>query len=117
MTTPESKFVRPIKASFIRLHLIKFVFEQTDKIKKIVGVPANSFIYFDNPIKTTHFQIDRFGKGSFFFKNQVLPIDWKSIDGKILIEAFKEIKQNKVFVLKQIDNRFYKTRVKKDVLK
>ena len=107
----------PIKSNFIRLHLIKSIFEKTDIIKKIVSVPQGSFIYFDEPITTTRYKIDRFGKGNFFFSDQVLPVSWTSVDGKILLDALEEIKKNKVFVLKQIDNRFYKTRVKKNVIK
>ena len=35
-----------------------------------------------------------------------------SIDGKILLKALDEIKKNKVFVLKDIDGRPSKTRIK-----
>ncbi len=107
----------PIKSNFIRIHLIKSIFEKTDIVKKITAVPQGSFIYFDEPITTTQSKIDRFGKGNFFFSDQVLPVSWTSVDGKILLSAFEEIKKNKVFVLKQVENRFYKTRVKKNVIK
>jgi len=81
-------------------------------IKKITGVPGNSFVYFDEPIDAGRYKINRFGRGDFFFKEQVLPVSWSSIDGTILLKALTNLKENKVFVLKQIDKEFYKTRVK-----
>jgi hypothetical protein len=100
------------KSNFIRMHLIKEIFQRSDRTKKICNVPGNSFVYFDEPIQTTTYKINRFGKGSFFFEEQVLPISWGSIDGKILLKALDEIKKNKVFVLKDMDGRPCKTRIK-----
>lgn len=100
------------KSNFIRMHLIKEIFQRCDRTKNICRVPGNSFVYFDEPIQTSIYRINRFGKGSFFFEEQVLPIDWMSIDGKILLKALDGIKKNKVFVLKDIDGRPSKTRIK-----
>jgi hypothetical protein len=104
--------VKRTKSNFIRTHLIKEIFQRSSEKKKICQVPENTFIYFDEPIQTTHFRINRFGKGNFFFEEQVLPIDWSSIDGKILLKAVEEIKTNRFFVLKDVGGRFYKTRPK-----
>ena len=108
------------KNDFIRIHLIKSIFLLAEKIRKVTGMPEGSFIYFDKPIRTTdsdiYGHIDRFGKGNFFFKNQVLPISWNSIDGKILLDSLNEMKQNQIHVFKQIENKFYKTRPKKNVI-
>lgn len=106
--------VAPIKkkSNFIRTHLIKEIFQRSSEKKKICQVPENAFIYFDEPIQTTMYKINRFGKGSFFFSEQVLPIDWGSIDGKILLKALEHIKTNKFFVLKDVEGKFYKTRPK-----
>jgi len=101
-----------VRYNFIRIHLIKEIFRYSDEKKKIIGVPGNSFVYFDEPIDAGRYKIDRFGKGNFYFKEQVLPVSWTSINGNILLSALNEVKKNKVFVLKQIDNKFYKTRVK-----
>ena len=98
--------------NFIRIHLIKKISRHADEIKKITGVPGNSFVYFDEPIDAGRYKINRFGRGDFFFKEQVLPVSWSSIDGTILLKALTNLKENKVFVLKQIDKEFYKTRVK-----
>jgi len=106
--------VAPIKkkSNFIRTHLIKEIFQRSSEKKKICQVPDNAFIYFDEPIQTTMYKINRFGKGSFFFSEQVLPIDWGSIDGEILLKALEHIKTNKFFVLKDVEGKFYKTRPK-----
>ena len=101
-----------VKSNFIRIHLIKEIFRYTDEKKKIIGVPGNSFVYFDEPICAGRYKIDRFGKGNFYFTDQVLPVSWASINGAILLSALKEVKNNKVFVLKQIDNKYFRTRVK-----
>jgi hypothetical protein len=101
-----------VRFNFIRIHLIKEIFRYSDEKKKITGVPGNSFVYFDVPIDAGFYKVDRFGKGNFYFKEQVLPLSWSSINGSLLLKALNELKKNNVFVLKQIDNKFYKTRVK-----
>jgi hypothetical protein len=98
--------------SFIRTHLVKNIFLLSEKIMSICGVARNSFVYFSNPIQTSHYKIDRFGKGSFYFKDQILPVSWTSIDGKILLDAFNQLKDNKVFCIKDIDNKLIKIRAK-----
>jgi len=100
------------KSNFIRMYLIKEIFQKSSEKKKICQVPENTFIYFDEPIQTKTFKIDRFGKGSLFFDEQILPIDWASIDGDILLEALNQIKTNKFFVLKNVNGKLYKTRPK-----
>jgi hypothetical protein len=100
------------KKDFIRTHLISKVFQLTnDKMKK-TGVPVNSFVYFDNPIKCKMYDVDRFGKGNFYFKNQILPLSWSSIDYNILGNAFDQLKSNKVYVYRNINGKIYKTRSK-----
>jgi hypothetical protein len=105
--------VMPMKKSnFIRTHLITMIFKKSSEKRKICKVPEPSFLYFDEPIQTNHFKIDRFGKGSLFFKDQILPIDWNSVNGSYLLEAYQKIKTNQFHVLKEVDGRFYKTRLK-----
>lgn len=100
------------KSNFIRTYLIKEIFQKSSEKKKICQVPDNTFIYFDKPIPANMYKINRFGKGSFFFNEQVLPIDWGSINGNILLEALEQIKSNNFFVLKDVGGKFYKTRPK-----
>ena len=91
-----------VRSNFIRTHLMKEIFHYTDAKKKIIGVPGNSFVYFDEPIESGSYKIDRFGKGNFYLTDQVLPVSWSSISGKILLSAYNKIKSNKVFILKNI---------------
>ena len=92
--------IKKKKSNFIRMHLIKEIFQRSSEKKKICQVPENAFIYFDEPIQTTMYKINRFGKGSFFLSEQVLPIDWGSIDGKILLKALEHIKNNNTGIKK-----------------
>lgn len=84
----------------------------SEKVMSICGVTRNSFVYFNYPIETSMYKIDRFGKGSFYFKDQILPVSWTSIDGKILVNAYNQIKDNKVFCIKDVDNKLIKIRAK-----
>ena len=96
---------------------MKEILHYTDAKKKVIGVPGNSFVYFDEPIEAGSFKIDRFGKGNFYLTDQVLPVSWSSISGTVLLSAYNKIKSNKVFMLKKIDERYYKMRVKNQNVK
>jgi hypothetical protein len=104
--------VSKVRTSFIRTHLVKNIFLTSEKIMSICGVSRNSFVYFNEPIQTSYYKIDRFGKGYFYFKDQILPVSWTSIDGNILLNAYNQIKNNKVFCIKDIDNKLIKIRAK-----
>lgn len=100
------------KRDFIRTHLISKVFEISNQKFKKTGVPVNSFIYFDKPIKCKHYEVDRFGKGNFYFKNQILPVSWSSVDYNILYNSFDQLRTNRVYVYRNIDGKSYKARSK-----
>lgn len=100
------------KSNFIRFHLIQQIFEAAKEKRKACGVLENSFIYFDEPIQFKRGILNRFGKGSFYPDEQVVPVDWASIDGPTLVKALKQIKENKIFVLKQTDAKLLKFRPK-----
>lgn len=104
------------KSNFIKKHLIEEVFRVYDTNRKICEVPANSYMFFDrgiNPIPNSQDSINRFGRGSFYFKEKVVPIPWGNLTGKLLIRLLNEMKENRFYFLKQSDDIFLKTRPKK----
>lgn len=106
------------KSNFIKKHLIGEVFRIYEQKRKICDVPANSYLFFDNPVEpipNSTNRINRFGRGSFFYKDQILPIAWGNMSGKLLIRTLDEMKSNRVYFLKQFDKQFLKTRVKSNV--
>lgn len=103
------------KSNIIRTHLIKRIFEISSKIRKITDVPEGSFVYFEEPIKSGTHVIDRFGRGSLFLKEQILPISWSSIKGQDLVKVHKTLKENKVYVLKIVGDTTFKSRVKNGI--
>jgi hypothetical protein len=101
------------KHSFVRLHLIREIFNRIENKLNSANMPKDSFIYFEDPIKTTIYSIDRFGKGSFYFHDQILPIHWSSITGTILLETYNRLKKNEVYFYSKLGGKFYKTKTKK----
>jgi hypothetical protein len=107
------------KSNFIKKHLIEEVFRVYNEKRKICDVPANSYLFFDTPIEpipNSTDRINRFGRGNFYYKDKVLPIPWGDLNGKLLIRALNELKSNRVYFLKQVNNtQFCKTRVKRNL--
>lgn len=107
------KLNKRIYMNFIDHHLISKIIELY-KFKLKVLENESNFLYFDFPIKTNIYKIDRIGKGCVYFENQVLPLDWNSISGKTLLLIFNEIKNNNVYIYREIDGRFFKTRLRRE---
>ena len=99
-----------MKTNFIRNHLLREIFKRSLEVKTRLQVPEDSFIYFDELIST--YKINRFGRGNFYPSEKVVPINWKLIDAKILLEAFDKIRENKIFVIKNADGNPYRARLK-----
>ena len=75
-------------------------------------------MYFDEPVDAgTIYNIDRYGKGSVYLKDQLIPISWASLSGKTLMKMYEELKANRVYVMKEYlqgcqGNQYLKTRLK-----
>ncbi len=105
-----------VRTNVIRRHLIDRIYKISDQKKKILEVSDNTFIYFNNPIWVSIYNVNRFLEGNFYIKDEHIPIHWTFIDGIVLLKAYEALNSNSVYVLKQKDNLFYKTRVR-DVVK
>lgn len=104
------------KSNFIRTHIITKIFEKSYKAREITNVPHNSFLYFDEMIRIKNGRINqninRFGKGGLHGKNEILPLPWSAFSGSQLYKAHNYIKERKFYINKEIDGKFYKTRIK-----
>jgi hypothetical protein len=92
---------------FIRYNLISKILTKYRQDKSLYQ--HDGFFYFKNKVS----KINRIGKGFLYFEEEVLPIDWKSIKGKDLVQVYNLYKDNDIFFYKEIDGKFYKTRPKK----
>jgi hypothetical protein len=92
----------------IRIHLTSKILQKYKKICKKLAY--DGFLYFDSPVG----EIDRVGKGFLFKKESILHTDWRDVKDIELIDAFKQLKNNKVFFYQTIDKKVYKTRLKID---
>ena len=96
---------------FIRYNLISKILTKYREDKSLYE--HDGFFYFKNKVN----KINRIGKGFLYLEEQVLPLDWKSIKGKDLIQVYKSYKDNEIYFFKEINGKFYKTRPRKHVKK
>jgi hypothetical protein len=98
--------------NFIKAHLvgsIKRFFKEYDNVMKI---ESSRFIYLDEPIKTKKKNINRISAWFPFDKNEVVNSGWHELTGGEIMEIYKKLKHNKIYILKNIDKRSYKIRRK-----
>jgi len=98
------------KINFISRHLINKIEElvlQKQKILKHTG-----FIYLEQPTIQNNRQINRISPRNCYFQNEILPESYFFIDGKSLLSIYNNLKSNKIFIYKEINGQFYKTRIK-----
>lgn len=99
--------------NFIKAHLvgnIKRFFKEFDDTMKIEG--GSKFIYFDQPIKTKKKFINRISAWYPFADNEVVNSGWHDLTGGEIKEIYDKLKSNKIYIIKNIDKKFYKIRRK-----
>lgn len=102
--------------TFLEKHLIKQINEQL-KYKESV-LKHNHFYWFDEPVKSKKKVIDRVNRWNLYFKDEVLPGSWYSLDGSVLREIYFKLKFNDFYIYKKLeDGKSYKTRIKKSANK
>ena len=104
------------KSNFMRQHLIKEIFRNTYSARNILGVKHDSFIFFDDPIRVKNGRINqiinRFGKGSLYCKNEIIPIPWTAVNGNQLIDILNKVRNKEFYSHKDIDGKSCKIRIK-----
>ena len=99
--------------NFIKAHLvgnIKRFFKEFDDTMKIEG--GSKFIYFDQPIKTKKRIINRINSWFPFAEDEVVNSGWHELTGLEIKEIYDKLKSNKIYIIKNIDKKFYKIRKK-----
>jgi hypothetical protein len=99
--------------NFIKAHLvasIKRFFKEYDGVMKIDG--SSKFIYLDEPIKTNKNNINRINAWFPFYQDEVVNSGWHELTGGEIMEIYKKLKSNKIYIIKNIDKKFYKIRRK-----
>jgi hypothetical protein len=99
---------------FIKAHLvskIKVLYKEYEKGLQPSG--DNKFLYFDEPIQVKdNKKINRINAWYPFREEEIVNSGWHDIRGSIIREMYDKIKSNRVYIMKTIDNRFYKIRKK-----
>lgn len=99
---------------FIKAHLvskIKRLYKEYEITLKPNG--GNKFLYFDEPILVKdNKRINRLNAWYPFMDEEIVNSGWHELKGPTIKEMYDKIKSNKVYIMKTIDNRFYKIRRK-----
>jgi hypothetical protein len=99
---------------FIKAHLvskIKGLYKEYEAGLQPNG--DNKFLYFDEPIQVKETKkINRLNAWFPFLEEEIVNSGWHEFKGPIIKEMYDKIKSNKVYIMKTIDNRFYKIRRK-----
>lgn len=99
--------------TFIERHLIDKINDQLKQKQAILK--HDHFYYFDEPVRNKKKLIDRLNRYNPYFKEEILPSSWYSLDGSTLREIYFKLKNNEFYIYKKMkDGKSYKTRIKKN---
>jgi len=70
------------------------------------------FFYFDDPILINGKFINRVDNQHFYYKEEIIPMNLNKLDGYGLLNILIRIRSNKFFIMKNINNIYYKMRLK-----
>jgi hypothetical protein len=99
--------------NFIKAHLvasIKRFYKEYNDVMKIEG--NSKFIFLDEPVQTKKKKIDRINSWYPFAKDEIVNTGWHDLKGNEIREIYEKLKSNKIYIIKNIDKRFYKIRRK-----
>ena len=104
------------KSNFIRQHIIKEIFKKSYEAINILGIRHDSFLFFDDMLRIKNGRINqninRFGKGALYGRNEILAIPWTVLNGNQLIDIVNKIKNKEFYSHKDIDGKSCKIRIK-----
>lgn len=99
--------------TFIERHLIDKINDQLKQKQAILK--HDHFYYFNEPVKNNKKLINRLNRFNPFYKEEILPASWYSLDGSTLREIYFKLKNNEFYIYKKLeDGRSYKTRIKNE---
>lgn len=99
---------------FIKAHIIsniKRLYREYETTLQPSG--SNRFLYFDDPIIVKDDKkINRVNAWYPFMSEEITNCGWHDLRGSIIREMYDKIKNNKVYIMKVVDDKFYKIRKK-----
>jgi len=105
-------------ADFIKEHIVSKTKELVKDKRKILGTKTLWF-WFDKKIKPNTNKsrmwvktLNRINEHNVYQENSLLPVSWINIEGKVLLDVFFAIKENRFYTYKIIDNKSHKIRIK-----
>lgn len=101
------------RVSDIRHHLISRIVN--DWLRKTTLLKHDGFLYFDSPPIIGGIEVDRVGRGFIYQSNNIAPLDWTIVPGRVLIKIISELDKNNVYIYKKFENSFFKVRLKNGV--
>ena len=108
------------KKDFIREHLKSEIIRMANDLR--ARLQTHSFVFLEDPIPTYRridekklllVYINRIGIEKLFLLEEIVPMEWSDVKNTQLMEIFNKLKDNKVFVYKDIQSKMMKCRVKK----
>lgn len=98
------------KMNFISFHLVSNTLTKWSGLVSYTG--HDGFFYFKTPIKQGVHKIDRIGKGLVYFEDEIVGATWHKLSGKSLMSIYEQVKSNKLYYFRDIDNRKYRVNLK-----
>jgi len=98
--------------NFIKAHLVASIKRLYKDYETKLDLDSNKFLYLDDPVLTTKKKINRVNAWFPFALDEIVNSGWHDLKGKEIREIWTKIKSNKVYIIKNIDGRFYKIRKK-----
>ena len=99
--------------NFIARHLVDKITEQL--VEKQGILKHDGLYYFNDPIINGKEIINRVSRFYPYKLNAPTPISWFTLNGEVLVQVFKKLKNNEFFVYKKIEGKDCKVRIKKNV--
>ena len=99
--------------NFIKAHLVASIKRLYKDYETKLGLdPDIKFLYLDDPVVTTKKKINRVNSWYPFALDEIVNSGCHDLKGSEIREIWQKIKNNKVYIVKNIDGRFYKIRKK-----
>jgi hypothetical protein len=96
--------------NILKRNAIASIFKHISEKQK--ELEHRGFFYFDDPILINGKFIDRVDNQHFYYKEEIIPMNWNKLDGYGLLNVLTRIQSNKFFIMKNINNIYYKMRLK-----
>ena len=102
--------------NFLKAHLVANIKRLYKDYETKLGLdPDVKFLYLDEPVLTGKRKINRVNAWYPYALDEVVNSGWHDLKGGEIKEIWQKIKENRVYVVKNIGGKFYKIRKKDDI--